>query len=351
MKIYLLLSIVPIIVSLFYNATNIDGEEKKRSYCIICGIILIFVVGMRNKSVGADMEHYYDIMKSAIDSPSWINYYDKDGQEIGFQFFVFLLSRIFKNPQWLSFIATAISVTSMMVFCYRYSDNIRLSIAMYICLGLMGFHMTAIRQSIAMSICLFAYVFAERKQLLPFVALIILATLMHKTAIVFSLVYLISYLELKPIPLFLVVIGIVLAVYYSPYLIGLANNIWNKEYSNKVLSGGYVAVSIYVLIFIFCIIVTKHPFEKNIDSMMFYILIIGFVIYIERYIGVLIAERISFYFSFSQLILLPNALKNGKIREKDKIAVEMVIYALCILLFMYRLSDSDIMPFKFFWNA
>lgn len=349
MKIYLLLSIMPVLVSLFYRRGKANGE-KKRSYCIVCGIIIVLVVGMRGKSVGADMENYYGIMKNAIDSPSWLGYYDKDGQEIGFQFFVFLLSRIFKNPQWLSFIASAISVTSMMVFCYSHSNNIRLSTTMYICLGLMGFHMTAVRQSIAMSICLFAYMFAEKRRLIPFLALVLLATLIHKTAIVFSVVYLFAVIELKPMPLFLAVIGMIVAVYYSPYIIGLANGFWDKEYGTRISSGGYVATAIYVLILLFCVIVPKHPFEKNIDGMMFYVLLIGFVSYVERYIGALAAERISFYFSFSQLILLPNTLENGKIRDKDKVAVEMAIVALCILLFVYRLAGSDLVPFKFCWG-
>ncbi len=347
MKIFLLLSIMPIFVSLLYRNGNIN-VEKRRSYCIICGVILIFVLGLRGKYIGTDTRNYYNMMDNAIKASAWGDYYNEDGVETGFQFFVFLLSRVLHNPQWLIFISTAIYVSSMIIFCYKYSSNVRLSIVIYICLGLLSFNMTAMRQSIAMSICLFAYMFAEKKKLLPFAVLIIIATLIHKTAIVFSVVYLFSIIKLKPFPLFLVIVGIFAAVYYSQELIGIANDMWDREYGQSVSSGGYVATAIYVLIILFCVIMSKSPFEKNVDGMMFYVLIIGFVCYIERYIGALAAERISFYFTFPQLIILPNTLENGRVDAKDKIVIETIISGLCILLFMYRLSGSDLIPFQFF---
>ncbi|MCR4720055.1 MAG: EpsG family protein [Firmicutes bacterium] len=348
MGIYLLLSIMPMVISLMFRDGNVNGD-KKRPYCIICGAFLILVLGLRSKYLGStDTQNYYNMMDSAIKASGWKDYYDEDGVEIGFQFFVFLLSRVFHHPQWIIFISTAIYVSSMFIFCYRYSDNVRLSITMYICLEIMMFNMQGMRQSIAMSICLFAYVFAEKKKLLPFAALIIVATLIHKTAILFSVVYLLSFIKLKPLHVFAVIIGIFVFVYFSQYLMGLANNFWGKEYTEKALSGGYVALSIYILIFAFCMIASKYPLKENIDSMMLYVLLIGFVSYAERYIGVRASERISFYFTFSQLILLPNTLENGKIDEKDKIVVEMIVYALCVLLFMYRLRTSNLIPFRFF---
>ena len=154
----------------------------------------------------------------------------------------------------------------------------------------------------------------------------------------------------------LVVIGVFLFIYYSQKLLEFANDLWasnrgindTNEYNTKILSGGYVATAIYALILAFCIVISKNPLERNIDNMMFYVLVVGFVCYVERYISALIAERISFYFTFSQLILLPNTLENGKIDKKDKVAVEMVIYFLCVLLYMYRLSTSELVPFRFF---
>ncbi len=145
--------------------------------------------------------------------------------------------------------------------------------------------------------------------------------------------------------------GIILFVYFSQSLINLANTLWDRQYYFAVESGGIVATLIYVLIFLFCIIVAKKPMSENIDNTMFYVLIAGFVCYLERYIGALAAERISFYFMFSQIILLPNVLKNGKIEEKDKVAVEMIIIALCVMLYTYRLIGSDLIPLKFFWEV
>lgn len=349
MKIFLLLSIMPIVVSLLYYRGDIN-TDKKRSYCIICGAIIILVLGLRSQYMGStDTHNYYNMMDQAIKASSWSDYYE-EGVETGFQFLVFLLSRIFHHPQWIIFLSTLFYVSAVIIFCYKYSDNIRLSITMYICLEIMTFNMQGMRQSIAMSICLFAYMFIEKRKLLPFLVLIALAASIHKTAIVFVLVYPLSYLKIKPLYVFLVIISIAIVIYSSQNIIDIANNLWDKEYGIRVTSGGYIAATIYVLIFVFCVAFSKHPLEQNINSTMFYILIAGFICYIERYIGARASERISYYFIFSQLTLLPNALKNGRIAEKDKIAVEMVISFLCVLLFMYRLKDSGLIPFQFFWG-
>jgi hypothetical protein len=210
--------------------------------------------------------------------------------------------------------------------------------------------MQGMRQSIAMSICLFAYMFAEKRKLMPFLILVAMATLIHKTAILFCIVYPLPHVKLKPIYIFLVIIAIATAMYSSQHIINFANDLWEKEYNDRVLSGGYIASAIYVLICAFCLFASKYPLEDNVDNMMFYVLVIGFISYLGRYIGTRAAERVSFYFTFSQLILLPNTLKNGRIGEKDKVAVEMAILFLCILLFMYRLHDSNFIPFKFYWG-
>ena len=349
MGIYILLAIMPLVIS-WFNKGDIN-KENKRAYCIICGTILVFVLGLRYKGLGStDTVNYYNMMKKAIAAESWSKYYDDEGVEIGFQYFLFVLSRVFHNPQWIIFISSAIYISAVMVFCYRYSDNICLSITMYICLEMMTFNMQGMRQSIAMSICLFAYAFAQRRRLIPFALLVALACTVHQTAIVFIIVYFLPRLELKPSHIVLVCIGALLFVAFSQTLLNFANELFDKEYGNKVESGGYVATAIYALILIFSIIASEKPISKNMDNMMFYMLIVGFLCYIERYIGSRVAERVSYYFIYSQAILLPNAISNGRIRVKDKKFIEVIVVCLSVLLFMYRLSGGNLIPFSFFWE-
>ena len=350
MEFYIFMAIMPFVVSLFFKEIN-KSEKQKKIYCVICGIILILLLGVRSRFIGStDTLHYYNLMKSAINSTSWESFYMKDYVEKGFQFFVWLISRFFKDPQWIIAISSAIYTTCISVFIYRYSKNVCLSFTMYICLGLMTFSMQGMRQAIAIGICLLAYDFAKKKKLIPFVVMVFLAWCFHQTAIVFLVVYPLVFIKLKPSHIMMVIAGIVVAVLLSDRLISSANDLFGKNYKGAIDTGGFVATAIYVLIIVFSIYVAKRPIRNNIDTLIFFMLIVGFVCYIERYIGVLIAERISFYFVASQMILLPNAIAEGRIVKKDLWLVNGMVYCLCIALFIYRLQGSDLLPFEFFWQ-
>ena len=344
------MAIMPFVVSLFFKDIN-KSEKQKKIYCVICGIILTLLLGMRSRHIGStDTNGYYDMMKNAIRSTSWSSYYVKDFVEKGFQFFLWTLSRIFKDPQWVIVISSAIYTTCISIFICRYSKNVCLSFTMYICLGLMTFCMQGMRQAIAISVCLLAYNFAKKKKFVPFVAMVFLAWCFHQTAIVFLVVYMLTFIKLKPLHIMTVIAGIVIAILLSDRLISGANELFGKNYHGAIDSGGFVATAIYVLIIVFSIFVAKRPIRNNIDTLIFFMLIVGFVCYIERYIGVLIAERISFYFVASQMILLPNAIAEGRIVKKDLWLVNGMVYCLCIALFIYRLQGSDLLPFEFFWQ-
>lgn len=350
MGVYVFMAIMPVIVSLFFKKLD-SNKRQKKIYCVICGIILILLLGMRSRYIGStDTVNYYNMMKNAIRSTSWKSYYVKDFVEKGFQFFLWTLSRVFKDPQWIIAISSAIYTTCILVFIYRHSKNVCLSLTMYICLGLMTFNMQGMRQAIAIGICLLAYDFAKKKKLIPFVVMVFLAYCFHQTAIVFLVVYMLTFIKLKPLHIMTVIAGIIIAILLSDRLISSANELFGKNYYGAIDSGGFVATAIYVLIIIFSIYVAKRPISDNMDSMMFMMLIVGFVCYIERYIGALVAERISFYFAASQMILLPNVIAEGRIVKKDLWLVNGMVYFLCIALFIYRLQGSDLLPFEFFWQ-
>ena len=67
-----------------------------------------------------------------------------------------------------------------------------------------------------------------------------------------------------------------------------------------------------------------------------------------RYFGAQAAERISFYFAFSQIGALPNAIHITSRREKTHIYI--IVLALAVLLFAYRLHGSGLVPYRFFWQ-
>lgn len=350
---YLTISLLPLILSIFFdlNSNSVEAKKSKRNYIIICGVILFLFLAFRSHLIGStDTKNYYNMMKRAISASSWKNYYIEDGVETGFQFFVFLLSRIFKNPQWIIIISTGIYIVSTCIFIYKNSDNVVLSVVMYITLGLMDFQMQGMRQAIAMSICLFAFEFAKNKRFVPFLLTCLLATQMHISSMTFVVVYFVLNMRNRPFKALLMVVASIVLLLSSELIVNIGNNAFDMDYNTvTVKSGGVIAVLIYVLILTFPFFINNDA-RKDDDIMnLFYFTILGFVCYLMRYTGTIIAERISFYFMFGQILLLPKALKRLVINERE--IIKLIVCILSIALFAYRLIGSDLLPFEFFWNV
>lgn len=347
---YLLLAATPIGISLFYKDININNK-RKRKFLIICGIILFLFMGLRSRFLGSgDSLNYYNTMKKAIECSSWTQYYNSDGVEIGFQFFVFILSRLFDNAQALIIASSAIYAFGTCYFIYHNSKDVTFSVVMYITLGLMTFHMQGMRQSIAMSILVLAYELLKKKKYFWFILAVGLATLFHSTAFVFLVLLIVPFLKnLNHTILFSTIIGGAIII-LSDQLINIANDILDTDYSvHSTNVGGIIATSIYVLIVAFALIFNKSLSSDKQENAIFFVTFVGAICYLVRYFGALAAERISFYFMFGQISLLPNTLEFMK--PRDKMVTKVVVYLLMIALFVYRLkTNGEFLPFDFFWN-
>lgn len=347
MTAYIFLALFPVILGMFFSRIN-EQRKQKTIYFIICGAVMLFIMGCRDNSLGSvDTYHYYSRMEYAISCGTWEGFYNPDLYETGFQVFMFILSRFFQHPQWILVLSSLFYIISIFYFIDHNSEEISLSTTIYISLGLMTFHLQGMRQAMAMCICLFAYEQAKKKRFLKFLLLVLLATTFHQTAIIFIFIYWLVKLKLNRRNVFLVAIISLAAIAFSAPLVNFANMIFNEEYSGAVDSGGLIATAIYIITLIVCYIY-YYSHEEDFRSPLVFVMIIGTATYLMRYTGVMIAERISFYFAFSQIALIPLATKIVKPRER--IIVDTIIVLLAVGLFAYRLGDSGFLPYAFYWD-
>lgn len=351
MIIYAFIAIMPLLFSVFFPKMN-EYDKRKRRYLTLCGIVLILFIGLRSRFVGSeDSFNYYNMMRRALLCESWQEYFDPDYVEEGFQLLVYVLSRIFNSAQFLFIVSGIIFVVAVCYCIYKNSENVVLSMTMYVTLGIMQFQLQGMRQAIAMAICMVSFEFVKKKKLIPFALLVILAMQFHRTAVVIAAIYVVSILAYNVWSIILLAIcsGVVFA--YTDQLMAFANDLFETDYSQTIDSGGFIATAIYVLIIVFAMIFYRKEMSQKKDktaSTIMFVTILGFVSYIMRYFGVLISERISFYFMFGQLLLLPNAIK--KMPAEYRKVVEYAVSVLCIALFLYRIRGSAFVPYQFFWQ-
>ena len=352
MAAYILVSFLPLLVSCFFKDFNIDKRQKKY-FLIISGIALVLFLGLRDKHLGStDTIVYYAFFENASSQPTWNAFYLHSGfeeKEIGFRIFVWLLSRVTSNGQAIIVVAAFIYIASLMRYIYHNSDDIVLSVVMYITLGLMFFEMQGMRQSIAMSICLLSYENLKKNKFVPFAFWVILACFFHKTAIVFSVLWLFRKFTINQKHLFhFSILGVAVLVFCNT-IISVANDFFDMDYNKAVEAGGFVATSIYILTIIFVYTFVPRDRMDQKFSLAFYMMLLGFVCYIVRYFGAQASERISFYFMFAQLIVLPNAICSMS-DDREKAVTKMIVVLLSIALMIYRLSGSELVPYSLFWK-
>ena len=179
---------------LFKKEPNKVGIKK---FIIIISLLLIFVSTFRHEGVGNDTIGYMRFFDS-MESRTWSeflssfirNYFSPAGGEDkdpGFNLFIKLIYDIVPDVRFFFFIVATILMTTLGVFVYKYSTNITATLFFYIVYICMFYHYlpnSAIRQTMAFSLLLIAYMFLEKKKILLFLLFVLLGSVMHKSCLI-----------------------------------------------------------------------------------------------------------------------------------------------------------------------
>ena len=332
-------------------------QNNYRNYIWICGFLIAFLSAFRSPYVGSTDNyiyvHYHYPALQRFDS--FADYYNQElsdydflSSEAGFYFTMWAFGRVFKDGQ------TAIIVSSLLItiatcsFLRRNSKDIPLSLTIYICLGLFTFNMNGMRQAMAMSICLFAYEHAKNRKLVPFVLTVLIAMLFHKTAMCFFPMYFLPMLKNNLGSWLFYIFGLIMCLLFIDRIIAGYYDISGENYAdNGAAEGGGLFV---VLLYAGSIVITLYNrfiLERRSARTALLATLTGFTAYVARYIGSDILERISYYYFYFCLLLIPEAFQELDDQEYKIIKIFFIIGA--IALFAYRIHDSSFASFEFYF--
>lgn len=355
---YISLAVMPSILFFLIPRKLIfrNNNSWRKIYVALCGLFLFLMIALRHYSVGStDSLNYYNnwgMLRDSSFSQMWAMA-EQSKMETGYLFTVWILSRVFYWQQFVFIFSGLLFTVAVCRFLYKNCDNLLIGFTMFICLGLYTFIVQGLRQTVAMSICLFSIEFCKRRNFkcfLAFVLLIILAMQYHQTAIVFFPIYFLYGKKLNSIWTLAILFGYAIILYFSGYIIDVANDIFDRNYHRAIDGGGFVAVAIYLIVLAVGVLSSSREDKENKNfSFFIHLTIIGTVIFLMRYVGTLAAERISFYFMFGQLVILPNTVQ--RFESKTKKILIFLIIMLSVALFAYRLSSSDLIPYLFYWQG
>ncbi len=189
MTIYILL-IVYILLLMFYAGTRMNDRKNQERFVLKYGMLGIFLVlALKGPSVGSDIYTYKVQYEIAALTPwnSWNYVYFEEGY--------LLLTKLFAKLglPFQAFMVAVYAFSCYMLYRFidKYSENSAFSLLIFLCYQFFVFYISGIRQMIAMSVCIGAYLLCDRESgrrwgnNLAACLLVLAASTIHQSALVF----------------------------------------------------------------------------------------------------------------------------------------------------------------------
>jgi transmembrane protein EpsG len=317
-------------------------------YILIGMLILIVVAGFRSSSVGTDTNNYVYIFKS-------INIYNIGKGSTSLEYLYVILNKIaylFSED----YISLLISIAIITIYfdikvISKLSDNLWLSIFLYITLGGYVFFFNGARQAIAVAIFGMAILQIINKNLKWYIFWVFIAALFHKTAILMFPFYFFNFkkFSLKRS----VTIGFIFTVlfmFFSIVLNFFSDQI-SKEYlvyENRNASGAYILTVFYFTNTIFLIYLKntisilylkKYSFCLNLCVFQTLIYIVVQITGID--INLI---RLASYFQLGFILIYPIVFKESKI-FKDLFPRLLFVGFHILFYYVYLAKMSNFVPY------
>lgn len=299
-------------------------------------VMMIFIAGTRYY-VGSDYNLYLDLYNRIL-----------EGSYSGNVELVYVVfCKMFRCFPVVLFAFAIIAISSKAIFIKKLSPFPFVSLLIYFSYVFISFDMGRMRQGAALGILCFGFFSIKERNFFKFLIVIALAFLIQKTSIVFLPVYFLPKLKIRKYLYLLIVIGL--------FAIGMLKldllvvkmledfNILDEKYSLYFNDNRYVYFSfsitnlrrlVLLILFLFLNIDKHEDFEYRMFLNTYFV---GCCIYYFFRQFPTLAERVSMYYCFSEIILIAYLLKTIVI--KLNIIVMPMIMLYCGY-YIYSLMDT-----------
>jgi len=353
----------------------VNRIKSKKLFLVYVFIFLFAVSAIRAPSVGVDTNTYlflFDDLKGMTFSQvmQWGIYYEK-----GYMLFNLLIQQFTMNSQFLLVITSFIIVGSFSLLIYKYSASMYLSFFLFVTLTFYYSSMNSMRQYVAMSILTFSLKFIFERRLVKFLIVLFIASLFHKTAWMFSVVYLFTFIKFtRKRALIAIVLSFAASFYLTPLIPWFLTITHQYQVDNSYLNSdkfGSILKSLVIFgIFIVGVIVKyyepnshkaaadvqlskslmKREITTSQENVISWIMLVAFCVYIVSF-KMSILGRAAEYFAVYSVIYLPNAVE--RINSKhNRVFVTLLVMGCSLLynavIFIFRPEWFMVTPYSMF---
>lgn len=360
MYIHLIIFFLALIGLSIYKETGTPLQQKnaRKKYIIFMMLLLMLQSGLRNLAVGADTYQYYLKFTDVLQS-SWAQVLSEVSQGTKDPGYV-ILSKLFATivPSFRLFL---IVIAIFFFFAlgrllYKYLNSnldVLVSIALYECLYYGFFSITGLRQTIATGVLLLTIPLILEKEhkiknTIHFFILLLLASFIHKSAVIFAPVYFLSLFRKNKYVFFAAVLLFVPMFAAGPIISQFLEGTDFERYSQYLGQSNTAGANVFTLYIVLLVIATLIKL-KTINSLSPYYYVFTSAIAISMLLSPLLIlnpnnMRIVQYYSIFGLIVLPQFGRaySGVVPRR------LICFSIFAVLAAYTVLRHE--PYAFFWQ-
>lgn len=322
---------------------------SRKFSCFGSFLVLWLIQALRSIYTGTDLHSYIPFFHRSSDMA--IGYNDQLHFETGYQIYTQLISHYVTLDENVFLAITSFFVIAPISYViYRFSSKPSLSFIIFASFLIYMFSFSGLRQAIALGLTTFSYIYIDKKKLIPFVLIVLLASTFHTSAILFLLAYpLCNYLNFTPRK-YLMVGGIAIGCLFAlkSIAIWLVELLFSEgkyvHYLEKETAGAYMLLIALLLLFLFTFY-GKGDMLEHLRPLIF----VGMIF---QSLGLLSssATRLAYYFYIFIFLALP-AVSESRPKSEQQI-FNLGIAAFMVFFFFYTTSEGTmgVVPYHFFWE-
>lgn len=354
-----------VLICLFIVFFSVKVEKNIHEKFFVCMLILTLtlVAGLRHQSVGIDTPGYVSLISQLRDG-----YHIRlnNISEQGFIALSYVIVNI-SDKYTLALIVYGFITNALIVLrLYDYKRKISFTWAVFMYYMLFYFAtFNTIRQWLAMAIVFYGtrYISDNIKSIIKYVIFVLLAVLMHTTALFAIFMIPLYYISLPSKDIQVQIKKIVMSIIISIASIAMYitfESKYGKYISSTVygdVSWGYIALALFCCFVILYdsdwAIIVRMNYDKNsyggvsrvtYETLTFFVgILLTLMVYITRY-----ADRLGQYFLMFELIVLPYYIK----KKKTRMITCVFVLLLCVYLRYSSFTSSGYgeVPYIPFWK-
>ena len=346
---------VGILTSCIAYVSYENYDKNKLVFYLTFALLILFpstIEGCRNWNIGTDMLGYGSIYFYDAQRFNTVRLFleNLETKEYAYHLLCYYCGKIGSINLYM-FVAALIKMTMLALTCLKFR---KVTIPWLVVLAYMLFFywygFSLMRQSLALSICMYSLTFLYDKKYVPFAICIIVGYLFHNSSIFMLYILLVLYAEKIKHGLFYVTIGvgIVYVLATSLFAIMATSGLFGEDKGDLYLNSGVASAKSNILImvaFYFFPYLSKNTSRK----LKYYIqscALIGLMFLLLSSLFE-VAFRVSFYQMIPLLLLIPSLIKDVKNVYRKRLCV-LLFVSLFFLHIMIAASHgmADTIPYK-----